>query len=60
MIVSTILAAAAATTQPAAAPATAVAAPMDHGKKMACCEKMAKGEGCACCKDNKPGTEHQH
>lgn len=32
---------------PAAAPAPQPAAE----KKMACCEKMAKGEGCSCCKD---------
>ena len=41
-----------ATTAPAPAAQPAGHATMDHGdKKMACCEKMAKGEGCACCKD---------
>ncbi len=31
---------------------------------MACCEKMAKGDGCACCKgmakddDGSPATDH--
>jgi hypothetical protein len=29
----------------------APAAPPAAEKKMACCEKMAKGEGCSCCKD---------
>jgi hypothetical protein len=40
---------------PEAAPALQPAAE----KKMACCEKMAKGEGCSCCKDmaKKDGAE---
>ncbi len=48
MIVTSLIAAAIAfqpTPQPDAVPAPAAE------KKMACCEKMAKGEGCACCKD---------
>ena len=35
------------TNTPAVAPEPQAAAE----KKMACCEKMAKGEGCSCCKD---------
>jgi hypothetical protein len=59
MIASTLIAASVAAQsvpapQPKAAP---VHAPE---KKMACCEKMAKGEGCACCKDmGKEGHEGQ-
>ena len=50
MIVSTLIAASVAS-QPAPAPKSmATPAPVAE-KKMACCEKMAKGEGCACCKD---------
>jgi hypothetical protein len=50
MIVTTLIAASVASQsapvpQPKAAPAPTAE------KKMACCEKMAKGEGCACCKD---------
>ena len=50
MIVSSLIAASVAaqpapTPQPSSAPAPAAE------KKMACCEKMAKGDGCACCKD---------
>lgn len=48
MIVTTLIAAAIAaqpTPQPDAVPASTAE------KKMACCEKMAKGEGCACCMD---------
>ena len=54
MIASTIIAAAVATAQPATPPAEPKIdqVTMDQGeKKMACCEKMGKGEGCACCKD---------
>ena len=48
MIVLTLVAASVAS-QPAPAP-TPMAAPTPTAeKKMACCEKMAKGEGCACC-----------
>ena len=50
MIVSTLIAASvAAQAAPAPQPTAAPAPPAE--KKMACCEKMAKGEGCACCKD---------
>ena len=41
----------AASQTPPATPAAAPAAPPAAEKKMACCEKMAKGEGCSCCKD---------
>lgn len=51
MIVSTLVAATIAAAQPAPPPQP-MAAPAPAGeKKMACCEKMAKGEGCGCCKD---------
>lgn len=63
MIISTLVAAAVAA-QPAPAPQP-TAAPMPSAeKKMACCEKMAKGDGCACCKgmakdgDGSPATDH--
>jgi hypothetical protein len=50
MIVSSLIAASvAAQTAPAPQPA-ATSAPAAE-KKMACCDKMAKGEGCPCCKD---------
>ena len=71
MIASTLIASAVAAAQPQAAPPApaphADHAAMDHGdKKMACCEKMAKGEGCACCKDKTAeapkaeGHNHDH
>jgi hypothetical protein len=57
MIVSTLIAATVAAAEPHAS-AQAPAQPhadhkaMNHGeKKMGCCDKMAKGEGCECCKD---------
>ena len=50
MIVSSLIAASVAA-QPAPAPQPAAAPAPAAEKKMACCEKMAKGEGCACCKD---------
>ena len=49
MIVSTLIAASVAT-QPAPAPKPIAAPSPSSEKKMACCENMAKGEGCACCK----------
>ena len=55
MIVSTLIAASVAA-QPAPVPQPTVAPVPAAEKKMACCEKMAKGEGCACCKDM--GKEH--
>jgi hypothetical protein len=53
MIVSTLIAATVAATQPAPAPQPTAAPAPAAEKKMACCEKMAKGEGCECCKDMK-------
>ena len=51
MIASTLIAATVAAAQPAPAPQpNATTAPVAE-KKMACCDKMAKGEGCDCCKD---------
>ena len=41
----------AASQTPPATPAAAPASPPAAAKKMACCEKMAKGESCSCCKD---------
>jgi hypothetical protein len=53
MIVSTLIAATVAAAEPvpvpAAAPAATPAAAAE--KNMACCDMMAKGEGCCCCKD---------
>lgn len=51
MIVSTLIAAAVAAAQPSPAPQPMAAPSPAAEKKMSCCEKMAKGEGCACCKD---------
>ena len=51
MIVTTLIAATVAAAEPQA-PVQPAAAPAPAAeKKMACCEKMAKGEGCECCKD---------
>jgi len=51
MIVTTLLAATVAAAEPQA-PVQPAATPVPAAeKKMACCEKMAKGEGCDCCKD---------
>ena len=49
LIIATL--ALAASQSPSTTPAVAPAAPPAAEKKMACCEKMAKGEGCSCCKD---------
>ena len=50
MILSTLIAASvAAQAAPAPEPSNAPAPAAE--KKMACCEKMAKGEGCCCCKN---------
>lgn len=49
MIVLTLVAAGVAA-QPAPAPEPKAAPTPAAEKKMACCDKMAKGEGCACCK----------
>ena len=51
MFVSTLIAATVAAAEPAPAPRPAAAQAPAAEKKMACCEKMAKGEGCACCTD---------
>lgn len=50
MIVTTLIAAGVAA-QPAPAPQPMAAPAPAAEKKMACCEKMEKGEGCACCKN---------
>ena len=55
MIVSTVIAATVAAANPQAAEpvkdAHAGHQAMQHGDKtMACCEEMAKGDGCSCCK----------
>ena len=67
MFISTLIAASAAAAQPQSTPPAqphADHSTMEHGeKKMACCEKMAKGEGCDCCKDmagKKAGTADGH
>ena len=49
LIIATL--ALAASQSPSTTPMAAPAAPPAAEKKMACCEKMAKGEGCSCCKD---------
>jgi hypothetical protein len=50
MIVTTLIAATVAAAEPAPAPQPAAAPAPAAEKKMACCDKMAKGEGCDCCK----------
>jgi len=55
MIVSTVIATTVAAAQPQAAPSQPASpdqghGAMQHGEKMACCEQMAAGEGCCCCK----------
>ena len=49
MIVTTLIAASVAA-QSAPAPESQPLSPPPAKTKMACCEKMAKGEGCCCCK----------
>ena len=51
MIVTTLIAATVAAAEPSPAPQPTAAPAPAAEKKMACCEKMAKGEGCDCCKD---------
>ena len=59
MIVSSLIAASVAAAQPAPAPQPTAAPAPAAEKKMACCDKMAKGEGCSCCKDmDKSHGEH--
>lgn len=60
MIVSTLIAATVAAQQPATSQQPVAAPAPASEKKMACCEKMAKGEGCDCCKgmDHKGRGEH--
>jgi hypothetical protein len=55
MIVSSLVAASIAATQPAPAPQPLAIPTPAAEKKMACCEKMAKDEGCECCK----GMNHE-
>jgi hypothetical protein len=59
MIVSTLIAASVAS-QPAPAPKPKATLVPTAEKKMACCEKMAKGEGCACCKDMAENGHGEH
>ena len=49
MIISTLIAASVAA-QVAPAPEAKGSTTPSAEKKMACCESMAKGEGCCCCK----------
>jgi hypothetical protein len=51
MILSTLIAGTVAAAEPAAPAQPAAALAPAAEKKMACCDKMAKGEGCDCCKD---------
>jgi len=51
MIVTTLVAATVAAAEPAVPPQPTAAPAPAAEKKMACCDKMAKGEGCDCCKD---------
>jgi hypothetical protein len=51
MIVTTLIAATVAAAEPAPTPQVTATPTPKAEKKMACCDKMAKGEGCACCKD---------
>ena len=60
MIASTLIAATVAAAQPAPAPQPTAAPAPPAEKKMACCEKMAKGEGCDCCKDMKKDAAPAH
>ena len=67
MIVSTFIAATVAAAAPQATPAPEAGhadhKAMQHGDKtMACCEEMAKGEGCSCCKakDDKADSAPEH
>lgn len=57
MIVSTFMAAVVAA-QPTPAPEPIAVIVPAAEKKMACCDAMAKGEGCACCKDMGKEAEH--
>jgi hypothetical protein len=59
MIVSTLIAASAAA-QPALAPQPKSAPALTAEKSMSCCEKMAKGEGCACCKEMGKNAHGEH
>lgn len=60
MIVSTLLAASLAA-QPAAVPAAGAKEAPVAERKMACCENMAKGEACCCCKGKKAeGSDKEH
>lgn len=56
MILSTLIAATIAT-QPAPTPELKNSPAPAAEKKMACCEMMAKGESCCCCKDTESPVE---
>lgn len=60
MIVSSLIAATMTATQPAPAPQPTAAPAPAAEKKMACCEKMAKGEGCECCKGMGKKSHGEH
>ena len=60
MIVSTLIAATIAAAQPAPAPQPEATPSPAAEKQMACCEEMAKGEGCACCKDKEEAGKSGH
>jgi hypothetical protein len=51
MIVTTLLAVTVAAAEPTAPAQPAAPFGSAAEKKMDCCEKMKKGEGCDCCKD---------
>ncbi len=59
MIISALIAASLAS-QPAPAPKQMAAPAPTAEKKMAGCEKMAKGAGCACCKDMAKNGHGEH
>ncbi len=59
MILSTIIAASIATQSAPAPESKSSPAPMAE-KKMACCEMMAKGQGCCCCNDMATESPTKH
>jgi hypothetical protein len=59
MIVSTLIAASVAAQPTPASQPTASPAPTVE-KKMACCEKTAKDEGCCCCKGMAKDSGGEH
>lgn len=60
MIISTLVAVTVAAAEPASMPQPAVTPAPAAEKKMACCDKMAKGEGCDCCKDMAKDGHAEH